>query len=288
MGKPWLSGRLGLVIGVVICGAGGSVSIGSSVAEAVAARAVSSPYVYSFQSDETVEETGKTSDSASPYWWVSSGGRLIAKGGVGMTVQGDLPQADKWRALYAASSPVDTELGLHPQNLFRLVTRSRWENFSQALSFQLVKLNVSAGTERNAWSGILLFNRYLDGNNLYSLGLRHDGYAVIKKKRYGVYYTLAQKRVFTADASYQRDTNPNLLPGKRWMGLKSVIKTNPDSSVTLQLWLDRQNTGSWQLALEVLDTNGGTDGAPILGDGYAGMRTDFADIQFDNYRIDRL
>ncbi|MBI3292450.1 MAG: hypothetical protein HYZ73_06540 [Elusimicrobia bacterium] len=275
-------------MGLSLWGLVGGVGGRSSNAEAVAAAVVSAPYLYDFQTDGVVEETGTMQESTSPYWWVNSGGRLIIKNGLGMTMQGDAPATDKWRALYALSSPVDTDAGTHPQNLFRLVTRSQWENFSQAIAFCVQKLNVSTSSERSGWSGVLLFNRYLDAKNLYYVGLRHDGTGIIKKKRFGIYYTLAQKLVFSADTIYQRDTNPNLLPGKRWLGLKSVIRTNADQSVTLQLWVDRQFTGTWELALETIDTNGGPDGAPILGSGYAGLRTDFADVQFDNYRIDRL
>lgn len=277
-----------LVIGVSLCGVVGDSAVGSSRVDAATAAVVSSPYIYNFQTDGVVEETATMQESVSPYWWVNSGGQLIIKNGLGMTMQGEAPLAEKWRTLYAANSPVDTDVGAHPQNLFRLVTRSQWENFSQSIVFRLQKLNVSASTERDGWSGVLLFNRYLDGNNLYYVGLRHDGTAVVKKKRFGIYYTLAQKPVFTAETIYQRDTNPNLMPGKRWLGLKSIIRTNADQSVTLQLWVDRQLTGNWQLALETIDTAGGVDGAPILGSGYAGLRTDFADVQFDNYRIDRL
>lgn len=288
MGSMERSGRVSVAAALGLCGLVASLGIGARRVEAVAARAVGSPFVYSFGTAGVLEETGKMSDSASPYWWLNSGGRLLIKNGVGMTLQGELPATDKWRTLYATSSPIDTDGGAHPQNLFRLVTRSQWEHVSQSVSFRLTKLNVSASPERNAWSGILLFNRYVDGNNLYYVGLRHDGNGVIKKKRFGAYYTLAQKRVYTAEAVYERDTTPNLLPGKRWIGLKSVIKTNPDNSVTIQLWLDRQLTGHWTLALQAIDTTAGTDGAPILGPGYAGVRTDFTDVEFDNYRAERL
>jgi hypothetical protein len=255
---------------------------------ATPSRTVPSPFVYDFHVDGTLEEAGESAESSSPYWWVNSGGRLVIKNGVGATIQGELPLTDRWQAAYTLANPIDTDGGLHPQNLFRLVTRSQWENFSQSVVFRMLKLNISQSMERNSWSGVLLLARYLDGNNLYYLGVRHDGDAVIKKKRFGKYTTLAQTRIFQADASYDRDTNPNLLPGKRWLGLRSVVRTNPDQSVTLQLWVNRELTQSWQLALEAVDTNAGADGAPILGHGYAGVRTDFADVEFDDYTLERL
>lgn len=275
----WALGVWGLVNGV---------GIGMSSVEAVPAREVSSPFTYRFHVDGMLEEAGSESESSSPYFWLNSGGRLNLANGVGATIHGDLAAPDKWYTIYLASNPTDTDWGAHPQNIFRLLTRSRWENFTQSVSFQMTKLNVSASPERDGWSGILLFNRYLDSDNLYYIGLRHDGDGVIKKKRYGVYYTLAQGPAFTAEASYERDTVPNLMPGQVWMGLKSVVQTNTDSTVTLQLWLDRQLTGNWELVLETVDTNGGADGAPILGDGFAGIRTDFMDVEFDDHRLERL
>lgn len=281
-GVGWLAWSLGL------WGGAGGVGLSPWEAEAVTAAPVSSPFVYRFHVDGVLDEVGRMEESSSPYWCLNSGGRLIIKNGIGMTIQGDLPELDKWRTRYALTNPLDTDLGAHPQNIFRLVTRSRWEHVVQSVSFRVTKLNMSASPERDGWSGILLFNRYLDVDNLYYVGLRQDGTGVIKKKRYGVYYTLAQTRVFAADVPYERDTTPNLLPGKRWMGLKSVIRTNVDGTVTLQLLVDRQLTGNWELLLGVLDTNAGADGAPILGDGYAGIRTDFLDVEFDDFRLERL
>lgn len=271
-------GLLGIVVSGLIAPA----------VEAVSARLVSSPFVYRFQTDGVLDETNPMDNSSSPYWWLNAGGRLIIQGGVGTTIQGDLPATDKWYQAYAASNPRDTDGGAHPQNLFRLVTRSRWLNFQQDVYFYMHKLNVSTSPERNAWSGILLFNRYVDGNNVYYAGLRHDGAAIIKKKMHGVYHTLAQGPVFVADAPYVRDTNPNLLPGQRWMGLRSAIRTNADGSVTIQLFVDVDRTGVWVPVLQATDTDAGTDGAPLYGDGYAGIRTDYMDVSFDDYRVETL
>ncbi|MBI2093864.1 MAG: hypothetical protein HYT88_03995 [Candidatus Omnitrophica bacterium] len=275
------TGGLRVVAWVLFCismGIGGAIEV-----EAVAAKAVASPFVYRFDVNGTLEEAGQAQDSSSPYWWVSSGGRLILQGGLGMTIQGSLPAQDKWRLLYNVSNPVDTDSGLHPQNIFRLVTRNLWLNVSQTVSFRLTHLNMSDSPQRDAWSGIFLFNRYLDGNNLYYIGLRQDGTAVIKKKRYGVYYTLAQSPVYNGQTPYERDTTPNLMPGKQWTGLRSIVKTQSDGSVILQLFVDRNLTGNWQLALQTTDNNAGSDGAPILSQGYGGIRTDYMDVQFDDY-----
>jgi hypothetical protein len=104
--------------------------------------------------------------------------------GVCSTVTGNLPTNNAWRQIYQSSDPIDTDSGYHPQNLFRLVTRSKWGgNISQQISVKTTALNQSVSLERNAWSGILLFNRYQDGNNLYYAGIRDDGHAVIKSKK---------------------------------------------------------------------------------------------------------
>ena len=280
--------QIGGAAGLLALAAAATISLTTGLAEAVPAASVPSPFTYPFSSAGTLEEANSPENSASAYFWLNSGGRLLSTNGVGSTIKGDLGVLDKWRRLYLASSPLDSDNGLHPQNLFRLVTRSRWLNFRQTLKFRLVKLNLSASPERDGWSGVLLFARYVDNNNLYYLGVRHDGTAVIKKKLAGRYYTLAQKRVFNADAAYDRDTNPNLLPGKRWMGIRSVVRTNPGGSVTLQLWLDKQNRNAWEQAIEVVDTLEGPDGKPVTQQGYGGVRTDFADVEFDDYVAERL
>ena len=242
------------------------------------ARAVTSPFIYNFTVDGTLAETGAMDESSSPYWWLNSGGRMYLKSGIGMTIQGELPTSDKWRVLYNIDNPADTDLGFHPQNIFRLVTRSKWKSFSQQTSFQIVKNTLSASEERDAWSGILLFNRYQDGNNLYYTGIRDDGHAVIKSKKKGDYVTLAEKSYFPG--TYDRAANPSLLPVGKWMAIKSEITTNSDNTVSIKLYVDNDNSGKWTLALEAKDTKN-----PILNEGYAGIRTDFKDVQFDNFKI---
>src|SRR6185369_4786389 len=96
---------------------------------------VLSPFVYSFNVSGALQEAGSIDQSTSPYWWVNSGGTLLMQSGVGETMQGDDPATDKWHQLYAKSNPVDTDTGAHPQNLFRLVTRSMWENVQEQAQF---------------------------------------------------------------------------------------------------------------------------------------------------------
>lgn len=249
------------------------------------AAVVQSPFYYNFKVDGVLDEAGKIDDSSSPYWWLNSGGQFFLKDGIGKTVQGELSILNKWRLAYVASNPTDTDNGYHPQNIFRLVTRSKWQNFSQEAYFKIAKLNMSASVNRDASNGILFFNRYQNGNNLYYAGIRVDGAAVIKKKINGTYYTLAYNSVYKADAPYNRDTNPNLIPGQKWFGLKSEIKTNADGTVNIKVFIDKDKTGVWILAAEATDDGKSYGGAPILSEGYAGIRTDFMDVEFDDYKI---
>lgn len=256
--------------------------------EASLAAIVKSPFNYDFKVDGVLEETGKMDDSSSPYFWLNSGGQFILKDGIGKIIQGDIPLLSKWQMVYNLSNPVDTDNGYHPQNIFRLVTRSKWKNISQSIYFKINKVNFSKSMERNAWSGILLFNRYQDGNNLYYAGIRADGHTVIKKKISGTYYTIAEKAFYNADAPYNRDTNPNLIPGQKWIGLKSEIITNLDNTVSIKIYIDKDKTGNWILVLEVKDDGNTYGGLPILNEGYAGIRTDFMDAEFDDYALKNI
>jgi hypothetical protein len=238
-------------------------------------------FVDSFDVAEVIEETGSITESGDPDWWVNSGGRFIKSGGLGHTLQGELPATDRWRVAYSQSNPVDTDDGYHPQNIFRLVTRTSWTNLDQQVHFRIDKINPSASPNRNASNGVLLFNRYQDGQTLYYTGVRVDGAAVIKKKLAGTYTTLAYGAFFPGFGSYDPTTKPNLIPENQWIGIRSVVNTNPDSSVDIQLFVD--DGSGWQLALDAVDT--GTTSAAIVNGGYGGIRTDFLDADFEDYQM---
>jgi hypothetical protein len=223
-------------------------------------------------------------DSSSPYFWVNSGAQMRLANGRGMTIQGDLPEGHPWRAIYAAANPLDTDNGKHPQNIFRLVGRSRWQNSQQEAYFKIAKDNLSASPNRDGHNGLLLFNRYQDSQSLYYTGIRVDGSVVIKKKLNGTYTTLGMKKIFPG--TYNRMTNPNLLPHDTWIGLRSVVRTNANGSVTIQVYTDVSWKGIWTLALTAVDD--GSSGAPITAAGYGGIRTDFMDVIFDSYRETEL
>ena len=240
---------------------------------------VTSPFFYNFNSNGILYESGSESASTSPYFWLNSGAKLIIANEIGKTIQNELPINDYWRLLYFNSNPIDTDNGLHPQNIFRVLTRSKWQNVKQIMSFKITKDELSSSPNRDSHNGLLLMTRYIDSNNLYYAGLRVDGAAVIKKKINGNYYTLAYRNIFPG--TYNRLTNPNLLPKNTWIALKTETKNNLNGSVSIKLYMDNGLTGTWTLLLSATDS--GIGGSPITNEGYAGIRTDFMDVYFDNY-----
>lgn len=256
-------------------------------AYASTAAPVGPSFYYTFNVDGRLPEAGSMSETWSPYWWVNSGAYLILKGGAGETVQGALPASDYWRVLYSQTNPLDTGNGYYPQNIFRLVTRSSWGNNAQEMRFNIQKTNLTDTPNRDGYSGVLFFSRYQDEDTLYYAGVRQDGTAVIKKKYHGTYYTLAEAPVWPG--TYDKWSNPTLIPQQKWMRMKLVTQDEPDGSVALTLYLDQTDTGAYQEVAHAVDTNGGVGGTPVIsGEGYAGIRTDYEDVLFDNYRLTAL
>lgn len=232
----------------------------------------------------SLEESNSMNTSTSRDWWLNSGGRFSTNGNLGKTVQGNLEENDRWKRAYLRNNPVDTDDGLHPQNIFRLVQRGSWDNLVQQSYFKINKLNLSQSPNRNASNGLFLFNRYQSGDNLYYTGIRVDGAVVIKKKLNGTYYTMAYKKIFNT-ADYHPQNNPNLLPLNTWIGLRSEIINNPNGTVDIKLYTDIGRTGTWTLALQAVDDGVNYGAAPIIKPGFAGIRTDFMDAEFDAYSI---
>jgi hypothetical protein len=254
---------------------------------ASSATAVSSPYLYTFNSSGTLVEGGSESDSTSGYWWVNSGARMTISDGHGKTVEGSLSATDPWRALYNVANPVDTDNGAHPQNIFRLQTRSKWGNASQEVYFDIKKYNLSNSDQRYESNGVLLFNRIEDTQNLYYTGFRVDGSAVIKKKIAGKYYTMKQVNGIYP-GTYNRTTNPNLLPLNKWIGVKSVVTNQANGTVKIDLYSDKGWTGNWTLAASVVDDGKSYGGRAFTNPGYGGIRTDFMDVEFDNFSMKNI
>ena len=246
-----------------------------------------SVFVDSFDRIEVVEESANMDASTSDDWWVSSGGYFFSSDGVGNTVVGTLSQNDYWYNRYAETNSRDTDNGTHPQNIFRLVQKNRWTNLEQEAYFKILNDNLSESEYRNGSNGLLFFNRYQDEYNLYYTGIRVDGHVAIKKKIDGEYYDLAYEPYIQTDKLYDRDTNPNLLPHGAWIGLRSNVITNDDGTVTIRVYIDWEQSGVWELVAEAID-DGVSFGGVVFADGYAGIRTDFMDVQFDTYRVAEL
>lgn len=228
----------------------------------------------------TIYEIGSMADSVDSKWWLSSGAQMTRTGRILSSIQGQLANSNRFRILYANSNPIDTDNGYRPQNLLRLVTQVKFKNFNQQVFFNIQNINTSNSPNRNQSNGIFFFNRYQDGKTLYYVGIRVDGKAVIKKKFAGEYTTLKSADVYPG--SYQHDLQPNLLPTHRWIGIRSEVVNLSNNSVLITMYINDSHLGTgWNKILEVEDS--GQDGDTIMNEGYAGIRSDFMDVNFDAY-----
>ncbi len=227
------------------------------------------------KSGVVLEEAGSMQQSKSQEWWLNSGAKLYLSDDVAQTIQGELSSQDPWRKKYFYANPIDTDEGFHPQNIFRLVTRSNWTNLIQEGYFMIERDELSNSSHRDVSNGILFFSHYQDGNNLYYGGIRVDGTAVIKKKVNGTYFLLNQTKVFPG--VYDRMKNPSLLPKEKWIGVRTEI-SNQDESVQIKVLVDLE--GEWVVVDQVQDFS-----TTQLRNGYGGIRTDFMDISFRNYTL---
>lgn len=253
-------------------------------------------FIDNFLSSGMLQESGSMAESSSKSWWLNSGGLLNFHGGYAQTIQGVLDSTSKWFGEYAKNNPSDTDNGQHPQNIFRLVMRQKFRQLTQKVYFRVEADNLSSSVHRDQSNGLLLFNRYQDGDNLYYTGLRVDGQAIIKKKvgpqDHGVYYTMAGDNVSPSKVfpgTYDHDNSSNLLPKHVWIGVQSVVTTRSDGTVDIRLYSDLGNPGNinWlsQPILEAVDNGTSFGGAPITASGYGGIRTDFMDVSFKQYSI---
>lgn len=255
----------------------------TGVAYATTAAKVSSPYLYNFNATGVLDEASPMSNTTSPYWWVDSGAYLLMYGDTGHTNQGSLPALDRFRVLYAANNPVDTDNGYHPQNIFRLVTSGTWNDYTEQVYLRITANELSTSPNRNQSNGILLFNRYQNAFNLYYTGVRVDGTAVIKKKMNGAYYTMALNPIFPG--AYDASSSPNLIPLHTWIGLKTAVTDTATGNVNIKLYLDIGMTGHWILGAQATDDGESFGGPPIRGPAHLGIRTDFMDVQFDGFKV---
>jgi hypothetical protein len=240
-----------------------------------------------FVLDKVYEEVWESSRNFTDRWWVNSGAFFFVKSWTWSTVQWELEAGSKWQVSYSKYGGwLETDWWFHPQNIFRLILNEKFKSFNQEAYFKINRYILSTDVHRRDPNWILLFNRYVDSNNLYYTWIRVDWNAIIKKKLKWNYYTLASKKIL--DWVYNRDTNPNLLPVNSWIWIKSEIKNLNEKSVIINLYSDLKNDWNWILVLSAID-NVDTSSIDIINESwYAWIRTDFMDVDIDRYYIKEI
>lgn len=239
---------------------------------------VTTPFMYTFNDPGVLNEAGTPELSGSPYWWISSGGQLIVKSGTGQSLQGNTPTSNKWNLAYAKSNPIETDNGSHPQNLFSMFARTKILDSDQSVTFKINQDNLTNSANRNPWNGVLLVSRWQDNGNFYYSGIRVDGHVIIKKKVNGTYKTLVETSLLTG--TWNATSNPDLIPKNTWIKIRNVTYTDSSGATHIQLYTDLNQSGNWKLATEVVDTS-----SSINTPGLSGIRSDFMDIELDNYSL---
>ena len=248
-----------------------------------------------FDRQGILEEANPISNSSDQNWWVNSGGYLYLDNGTASTIQGRLPQNDTFRIGYALKETSDTDDGYRPQNIFRLVNRNIWAgNYTAEVYFKYSKYNnmtttTTIGKNLGPDNGVSLMINYQNGDNLYYVGLRADGFAGIKKKIDGEYSEL-QNPVKVFPGVYKQ--YDNLIPQDKWIGLRAVVEHRQNNSsiimpgkdqIYIALYIDEKGDGSsWKYVTSYLDQDSTTT---IFKQGHTGIRTDFMDAQFKDFKV---
>ena len=246
---------------------------------------ITEDWLFNFDSTGSLQEASSPELSSSRFWWLNSGGSLVIEDGTGHTARRNQSSTNRWSLAYRLNNPLDTDDGRYPQNLFRLVSRDIVGDAEVAMAFRVLSLNLTDTPNRDAWSGVFLFSRYQDGDNLYYAGVRQDGHVVIKKKIGGQYHTLAEEEYFRGYRPYEKDTYPNLIPGQVWLEMKLVTKNESDG-VHISFSIKEDESANWQEVLTVIDE--GVGGPAFSQPGHFGIRTDYMDVEFENYRVTPL
>jgi hypothetical protein len=245
-------------------------------AEVASAMSAFNPRVY------TLDETDSPDHSIDDLWWLSSGGRVsFEEGGIIKTISGALSDHDMWSMLYNSKNAADTDGGSHPQNVFRLMTKSPWYNSMERVNVTIDKYYLSPSENRNGNNGIFLLSRYQDEKNWYGAGMTVDGRAVILKHHNDELAVLGEEKVY--GGNYIKESHPILLPRGKRLGLKSEIRTLDDSTVSFKLSID-PGSGTFIQILDVVD-DGLSHGPAILNRGNSGIKTDFMDATFQDFFI---
>lgn len=220
---------------------------------------------------KVLEETAHPTESDHSEWRLASGGLAIVEGKNANTLYGSLEPENKWRKIYLRRNPMDTDNGYHPQNIFRLLSKVRWREPSQSISFTIIRDQLSTSPNRNESSGIFLLSKYQNESNYYYAGITVDGRAVIRKKQSGIFVTLAEEKILEEEDEYDRWENPSLLPKATPITMQTET-FEENESLIIKLYVNSD------LVLEARDNQ------PILSaPGLVGIRSDFMDVRFNNY-----
>ncbi len=267
-----------------------TVGLGASEAgeasNSAAERFADKAFYDDFSAIAVIEEVSDITDSSSPHWWVSAGGHMLMGSGMAETMQGTRKEGDVWQQKYAQGEQADvTDNGAHPQNAFRVVQRGLWGNIQHDVYFRIARIIESEHEQRDAANGVFLMSRYVDSENLYYSGIRVDGTIVIKKKQDGAYHTLFTKKLY--DGAYDRDSAASLLPLDKWIGIRTIVENTLDGRVDIAVAIDRDRKGNWEIVGSTTDDGATYGGAPFTNDGYTGIRSDFMDVQFEDYTVEK-
>lgn len=231
------------------------------------------------------------SASSSPDWQMTSGS-LFAQSGVFWTGKPDTCDNDK-------TSPNASSTNCTDSSVFRLNTARTFSgNISVSLSIkQLGNIhNDNCNSDDTCWYGTHVWLRYQNQFNLYYVSVnRADGDVAIKRKvpcgtdNSGTYFVLGTyvKHGFQSGS---------------WNAYTTTIQTNSDGSVTIKLYDDNESTTT---PIDVGTDRGGTNPnwtascttpghytsaayPPITADGAVGVRGDYANFEFTNFKVTAL
>ena len=195
--------------------------------------------------------------------WEMTSGSLFEEGGAG------------WSGVPDDIDPNATSSTGNDSAVFRLNT-TRYEFGDVAVSFDLDNqgLVTTARTPAQAYDGVDIWFRYQSEYTLYAVHVnRRDGTVAIEKKvaggpnpvNGGTYYPLAK--------------GVHAVPyGATWQKIKGSIRTNPNGSVTIDLYEDGL------LVLSATD-DGSKGGPPITSPGAVGIRGDNCNFLFKNFTV---
>jgi hypothetical protein len=180
-----------------------------------------------------------------------------------------------------------------------MVNRNIWSgNYTEELYFKYSEYNNmtnAKGKNLGAENGFSLMVNYKDADNLYYVGLRADGFAGIKKKIGGEYSEL-QNPVKVFPGVYKH--YDNLIPQDKWIGLRAVVEHRQNSGsnimpgkdqVYIAMYIDEKgdssssSSSSWKYVTSYLDQ--GETKTTIFKQGHTGIRTDFIDAQFKDFKV---